>query len=133
MIPNLQNVDHIHLNVSDRSKSEEWYRLVLGFQRVETLEFWAVSGGPLTLESANKNIHLALFENAEIQDTTIAFKVGASELDEWIIHLAENDIHCKPVDHAVSWSIYFKDPDGNPFEITTYEYDVFIKNSKTSS
>jgi catechol-2,3-dioxygenase len=22
----------------------------------------------------------------------------------------------------VSWSIYFEDPDGNPFEITTYDH-----------
>lgn len=31
----------------------------------------------------------------------------------------------KPVDHEVSWSIYFKDPDGNPFEDTTYDYEAF--------
>ena len=27
-------------------------------------------------------------------------------------------------DHAVSWSLYFTDPDGNPFEITSYDYEV---------
>ena len=25
-------------------------------------------------------------------------------------------------DHEVSWSLYFSDPDGNPYEITCYEY-----------
>jgi sugar lactone lactonase YvrE len=25
-------------------------------------------------------------------------------------------------DHQVSWSLYFSDPDGNPYEITSYEY-----------
>jgi catechol-2,3-dioxygenase len=26
-------------------------------------------------------------------------------------------------DHQVSWSLYFSDPDGNPYEITSYTYD----------
>lgn len=28
------------------------------------------------------------------------------------------------VDHDVAWSLYFADSDGNPFEITSYEYDA---------
>jgi catechol-2,3-dioxygenase len=28
-------------------------------------------------------------------------------------------------DHHVSFSIYFSDLDGNPYEITTYEYTAF--------
>jgi catechol-2,3-dioxygenase len=28
------------------------------------------------------------------------------------------------VDHDKSWSIYFNDPYGNPFEITTYDYET---------
>jgi catechol-2,3-dioxygenase len=27
-------------------------------------------------------------------------------------------------DHDLSVSLYFHDPDGNPFEITTYEYQA---------
>jgi catechol-2,3-dioxygenase len=26
------------------------------------------------------------------------------------------------VDHGFAWSLYFEDPDANPFEITSYEY-----------
>jgi len=25
-------------------------------------------------------------------------------------------------DHQISWSMYFSDPDGNPYEITSYDY-----------
>jgi catechol-2,3-dioxygenase len=27
-------------------------------------------------------------------------------------------------DHALALSMYFSDPDGNPFEITTYEHEA---------
>ena len=30
----------------------------------------------------------------------------------------------EPEDHQVSWSLYFADPDGNPWEITTYQHAV---------
>ena len=27
-------------------------------------------------------------------------------------------------DHGLSWSLYFADPDGNPWEITSYQHAV---------
>lgn len=123
MIPKLISIDHIHLSVGDRALAEKWYKDVLGFTRIVSLERWAVDGGPLTIASASGNIHLALFENAEVQSTIVAFNVGAAEFFEWMAHLDRKGIFVKEVDHDLSWSIYFKDLDGNPFEITTYEYD----------
>lgn len=123
MIPKLISIDHIHLSVGDRTLAEKWYKDVLGFTRIVSLERWAVDGGPLTIASASGNIHLALFENAEVQSTIVAFNVGAKEFFEWMVHLDLKGIFVKEVDHDLSWSIYFKDLDGNPFEITTYEYD----------
>lgn len=125
MVPNLDGFDHIHINVADRAKSERWYKRVLGFSRVRELEFWAVGGGPLTLADTSGKIHLALFESNDAQNATIALKVSSGGLMEWINHLSVNGIEVTPVDHDVSWSVYFKDIDGNPFEITTYEYDQF--------
>ncbi len=123
MIPTLISIDHIHLSVGDRALAEKWYKDVLGFTRIISLERWAVDGGPLTIASASGNIHLALFENAEVQSTIVAFNVGSEEFFEWMAHLDRKGIFVKEVDHDLSWSIYFKDLDGNPFEITTYEYD----------
>ena len=48
----------------------------------------------------------------------------------WRSHLAEalkQPMH--PVDHQVAWSLYFSDPDGNPFEITCYDYDSLLGNT----
>lgn len=97
----------------------------MGLSRSKELEFWAKDGGPLTLQNLSGSIHLALFENDSIQNTVVAFKVGATELFKCIKHLSINGIRVEPIDHEVSWSVYFKDPDGNPYEITTYEYDIF--------
>jgi catechol-2,3-dioxygenase len=123
MVPSLEGIDHIHINVSDRTKSEGWYNEVLGLCRVRKLAFWAVDGGPLTLADASGTIHVALFESNDAQRTTIALRTSSAGLAEWIDHLSASGIEVEPIDHEVSWSIYFKDPDGNPFEITSYEYE----------
>ncbi len=123
MIPKLISIDHIHLSVRDRALAEKWYKDVLGFTRITSLERWAVDGGPLTIASSSGNIHLALFENSEVQSTIVAFNVAANEFFEWMAHLDRKGIFVKAVDHDLSWSIYFKDLDGNPFEITTYEHE----------
>jgi len=127
MTVDVECIDHIHIHVRDRRKTELWYAQVLGFTRIEKYAFWAVDGGPLTLQNKAETVHLALFENPDIQRTTVAFGVGSAGLLAWITHLSANGIDVQPVDHQLAWSIYFKDPDGNPFEITTYEYDAFLK------
>lgn len=124
MAPTLERVDHIHVFVSDRAAAEQWYASVMGFTRVNNLEFWAPDGGPLTIGNQSGTIHLALFERpAEKCRSTIALAVDASQFVAWHAHLT--NVLAKsvePVDHQVSWSLYFTDPDGNPFEITSYDY-----------
>jgi catechol-2,3-dioxygenase len=44
----------------------------------------------------------------------------------WRTHLREMLGKVEEVDHAGSWSLYFTDVDGNPFEITSYDY-TFLK------
>jgi catechol-2,3-dioxygenase len=124
MPPILQRIDHIHVYVSNRSAAEAWYQTVLGFTRVEEFAFWATDGGPLTLADASGAIHLALFERpAQSRHTTIAFGVGAEDFLAWREHLRSfPELAVEMEDHAVSWSLYFCDPDGNPYEITSYEY-----------
>ena len=62
MPPKLTGIDHVHVYVANWSEAEKWYAEILGFRRVEALMSWAVPGGPLTLEHAESNVHLALFE-----------------------------------------------------------------------
>ncbi len=123
MAPGLDRIDHIHVYVTDRSAAEAWYERVLGFRRAAALGFWATDGGPLTLADASGQLHIALFERPHQHcRSTVAFGVGGAALLQWQHHLGQQ-LGRTPelVDHKVSWSIYFSDPDGNPYEITSNE------------
>jgi catechol-2,3-dioxygenase len=127
--PSLDGIDHIHVFVTDRAAAEVWYGRVLGLARVPGLEGWAADGGPLTLADASGRIHLALFERgAQACRSTIALGVSAPGFMAWRKHLAAAlGKAARTEDHQLSWSMYFTDPDGNPYEITSYEYDMVGK------
>ena len=124
MAPDLHRIDHIHVFVADRAAAEAWYARVLGLQRIAELVFWSADGGPLTLGNRGGSVHLALFEGVNQGcRSTVAFGVGDAGFLSWQLHL--EDVlgrRIEPIDHHVSWSLYFTDPDGNPFEITTNEH-----------
>ncbi|MBL0088929.1 MAG: VOC family protein [Ideonella sp.] len=126
MAPRIEAIDHLHIFVGNRQASERWYADVLGFSRIPELAFWARDGGPLTLQDAGRQVHLALFERPHQPcRSTIALRVSAQEFLAWRAHLSSKlPEHPKLENHEVSLSLYFADPDGNPFEITTYEYEV---------
>lgn len=126
-MPKLEKIDHIHIYVPDRLRAEKWYRDVLGFTRVESLERWFLEGGPLTL--GNGGVHIALFESDTLVNTTVAFSVDALNYEAWKLQLDKHCIGFSESDHALSWSIYFSDPYGNPYEITSYEYEEVSKRS----
>jgi catechol 2,3-dioxygenase-like lactoylglutathione lyase family enzyme len=126
MIPAFDRVDHIHLYAADRNKAEQWYADVMGFTRVHELESWSEGGGPLTLANSSGTVHIALFEaSPQPCRSVIALSVGAEEFVAWRQHLV--DKLKRPVeaeDHQLAWSLYFADPDGNPWEITSYQHAI---------
>jgi len=130
MIPAIERIDHIHVFVSNRDRAERWYHDVLGFSRVDRYEFWAADGGPLTIGNPAGSVHLALFERpSQPCRSTIALAVGRDEFLAWRTHLSRALGRAPDLqDHQASWSMYFSDPDGNPFEITSYEYVALEPN-----
>jgi len=130
MTPNLTAVDHIHVYVKNRPAAEAWYHRVLGFTRVKQFEFWADSSGPLMLAGASSPFKIALFERpGEKCHSTIAFATGAQDFLAWKTHLTATLDHLPELDdHELSWSLYFHDPEGNPYEITSYEYDELAEH-----
>jgi catechol 2,3-dioxygenase-like lactoylglutathione lyase family enzyme len=122
--PELQAFDHVHIHVADRTQALVWYERVLGMRPVPELAFWMADGGPLTVRDASGQVHLALFQRPlQGQTQTVAFRVSGHAYLAWKDHLSLllEDQRLVEEDHHVSRSLYFRDPDGNPFEITTYE------------
>ena len=132
MLPRLNGIDHIHLDVTNREAAADWYQRVLGFKIVESLTFWAENPkGPLTIEDESGTIHLALFAQEDlIPSTAIAFGTDGRGFLEWKKYLEKQDILDRCTDHTAAWSLYFKDLDGNLNEITTYEYNIVAEQLK---
>jgi glyoxylase I family protein len=121
----IQRVDHVSLNVSDRPRSIEWYRDVLGLelQREPRADDWpaflgedrflalfqatASGGGPNPPESVGLR-HFAL-------------ATDAAGLERAKGHLADQGVEARFEDHGTAHSLYFRDPDGNTVELTTYD------------
>jgi catechol-2,3-dioxygenase len=123
MTPPLDAFDHVHVYAQDRTAAERWYARVLGLARTPELALWAADGGPLTLQNESGSIHIALFERpAKPCRSTIALRVPGEAFGAWQAHLQrELPGGVSFQDHQASVSLYFADPDGNPYEITTYE------------
>ena len=121
----LQNIDHIHVFVPDRQEALGWYNTILGFKPIKRLMFWAETG-PLTIGNDEGTIHIALFEGKPKSNrSVIAFNATGKEFIDW--HKRINNALSGIIevdDHSVSFSIYFEDPYGNPYEITSYEYEI---------
>jgi catechol 2,3-dioxygenase-like lactoylglutathione lyase family enzyme len=135
MAPKLTGIDHIHVFVSDRLAAEDWYRRVLGLVRAPALESWAAGGGPLTVSDESGRVHLALFERPR-QGCRSVVALGASGVDflSWLRHLESTlGRRLEPVDHEFSWSLYFEDPDGNPYELTSYEHSAIEAGLRQAS
>ena len=128
MTPKLNGIDHVHIYVANWGDAEQWYQRVLGFKRVDALMAWAVKNGPLTLENPEGNIHLALFERDSHPNTSaIAFGANGEEFLAWKAHLERHGLELRHTDHKLAYSLYFSDPWGNLYEITTYERDYVLK------
>lgn len=134
----VEQIDHIHVHVSNQREAAAWYKQVLGLEILPEHEGWAVGGGPLTISSDGGNTGIALFarDNAATK-AVIAYRVSGQGFIEFLSRLDDlnligrsgDRITKKDVfDHDHSFSIYFFDHDHNPIELTTYEYD-FIKNN----
>jgi catechol 2,3-dioxygenase-like lactoylglutathione lyase family enzyme len=121
----LRRLDHVSLNVSDRSRSIAWYRDVLGLEQRGSprRDDWPVFMGDF-------GTCVALFQSQvespdrEPESTGlrhVAFMVGRDGLAEAQDRLREHGVEFRFEDHGNAHSVYFPDPDGNVIELTTYE------------
>jgi catechol 2,3-dioxygenase-like lactoylglutathione lyase family enzyme len=135
-------IDHIEVFVPDRYEAAGWYQQILGFEVLPGYEHWAGPGGPLMISSDAGQTMLALFEG-EPQGTRdpvghvrVAFRVDAARFAQFLSRLDEFPVYDHTgvqvtagdvVDHDMAFSIYFCDPYGNRYEITTYDYETVAR------
>jgi len=135
--PTLAGFDHVHVLVRDRAAAVRWYLDVMGLTPVPELAVWQADGGPLTLADASGRVHIALFEREPVAGrslSVVALATDAAGFAQWREHLTRT-LPQPPsfVDHDLSLSLYFRDPDGNPYEITTYEVATARAGASTSA
>ncbi|EMA63673.1 hypothetical protein C469_02421 [Halorubrum lipolyticum DSM 21995] len=131
-------MDHVELYVTDWDDAASWYERVLGVTPETTFEeWWQTEVGPLML-SVDETTKLALFEREsavrgqEVSPHRIAFQTDVDGFLSFIDRLETLELTDRDgdpvtpddvVDHELSYSIYFTDPDGNWLELTTNDYD----------
>lgn len=134
----VEGIDHVELFVSDWDEAAAWYQRVLGVTTDEAFEEWWKTGeGPLVLSVGSGAAKLALFERetatrgGSVSPRRVAFRTDGDGFLSFLDRLESLDLtnnEGKPVtpddavDHRLSYSIYFADPDGNPLEVTTYDH-----------
>lgn len=131
----VQRIDHVHIEVSDREIAADWYKETLGLERHKDLQSWAEDPmGPLILQGGDGHPALSLFARGRkepTRDSTIAFRVDGASFLQFCDSLDSLKLKAKSggvltradvVDHDVSWSLYFLDIDQNRIEVTTYDY-----------
>ncbi|MCE2426079.1 MAG: VOC family protein [Pseudomonadales bacterium] len=127
----IKSLGHVVINVRDVERSEAFYNGVLGLPIVARSE-----RSPMTFFSLGDHHDFAiagLGDDAEpasgntVGLAHVAFKIGDSldELKDAKRHLDEAGIPCAPVDHEVTQSLYFADPDGNRVELYVDVSDVW--------
>ncbi|WP_120634168.1 hypothetical protein [Ruegeria sp. EL01] len=123
-----------------REAAAGWYEMVLGLKRYAELASWAADPmGPLIMQGGDGYPALSLFERdfKEVsRDSTVAFRVEGGTFIDFLDSMESLDLKTNTggtltrqdvVDHNMSWSLYFLDPDKNRLEITTYDYEVVEK------
>ena len=125
MKPKLKNIDHIHVFVPERQQALDWYSTILSLEPIKSLLFWA-KDGPLMIGNDDGTIRIALFEGEPINNrSVIAFNTTGKDFINWhkrINNALNGSIEVD--DQSVSFLIYFEDPYGNPYEITSYDYEI---------
>ncbi len=125
---NITRLDHVAITVKNVETSVEWYEKVLNLKRFEVSQW----GGIPVFMVAENNTGLAIFPSergnlnpmpaGKLSYTPhIAFAVSLSSFNDVKMELKGKEIEYVFQDHAISHSIYFRDPDDYCIEITTYD------------
>lgn len=130
----VDGIDHVELSVPDRYEAAAWYEEALGFEVVDEFEHWAeLSAYPLMISSDDGETMLALFEGSPSPGAggfqRVAFRASGEDFLTFLDRAeAVPEIDARGGgsvrDFGSAYSVFFSDPYGYAFEVTTYECDV---------
>lgn len=118
--------DHFSLYVKDAELSCKWYQDILGLEPKHVDVWWA--DGVRFVGYGNALV--ALFQRPANEAYTStgmpafnhqAFRVTREEYNAFKQRLIDKKISFQEMDHTISHSVYFQDPDDYWIELTTYE------------
>ena len=121
----VESLGHVVLRVTDLERSEKFYNGVLGMPVCANFD---EQGMKMTFFSLGNHHDLAIAEVSG-EDSAggdqavglhhVAFCIGHSlnELVDAKAHLDAAGIETTPIDHEITKSLYFDDPDGNNVEL----------------
>ncbi len=113
---------HAHIFVRDVERSAEFYADIFGLDVTENRpgEWAFLSSGALHHELALSQV--GADAPGPTEDAVGLFHLGfdvenKAEFAEVFQRLLDRGVDVNPVDHRISWGVYFADPDGNGLEI----------------
>ena len=118
----VRRIDHVSLNVTDRTCSIAWYSDVLGLrqQNQPTADaepvFLGEPGTQLGLFQAQLPAAPHEPESAGLRHVALL----VDDLADAQEHLRAHEVAFTYEDHGNAESVYFQDPDGHTVELTTY-------------
>lgn len=116
------SIGHAHLKVRDLDRSVAFYTRFLNLRETERVgnQYAFLTGGALHHEIALQHVGAAAPSPPERGTGLyhVAFEVpSAREFAAAYQALTGAGVPVAPVDHLISWAMYFDDPDGNGLEI----------------
>jgi glyoxylase I family protein len=119
---NVQRLDHVSLNVTDRARSIAWYQAVLGLPQLnqptadDEPVFLGQPGMQFGLFQAQKQSPPREHESSGLRHVAIV----VDDLDAAKERLRSHQVEFRSEDHGNAVSVYCTDPDGQVIELTNY-------------
>lgn len=130
----IQSLGHVVIKVRDQERSEAFYNGILGLPIAARMERLAMTF--FSLGNHHDFAIAAIGDDAETAPRNapglahVAFCIGDTleQLQDAKSHLEASGLSVRPVNHGVSHSLYFADPDGNQVEVYVDANDDWKKD-----
>ena len=118
---NINNVDHLNMNVTNLKNSQDFYQKLFGLKVFE--EGTSSSGNAYSIVGLPNKVFLCLYEGKETakKQTLNHFGINIEDFDQAIESLQKESIpllYGGVIQYEKSKSAYIADPDGNEIELS---------------